>query len=163
MGELLANTGKRQLAISETQKFGHVTYFWNGNRSGAFDDAPEKPTSRFHRIAIPFEQRPWMKAAEITDALISGNCKERPIRLRADQLRQRRHGRPHRVPSTAARLAVEVVDLVPGPTHRRVIAGARRGASIVTADHGNADQMFDTAKDGSRRNPGPATASTPCP
>ena len=58
-----------QLAISETQKFGHVTYFWNGNRSGMFDDG----TETYVEIAsdrVPFEQRPWMKAAEITDRLI---------------------------------------------------------------------------------------------
>ena len=40
---LLAESGVHQLAISETQKYGHVTYFWNGNRSGMFDDGP-RPT-----------------------------------------------------------------------------------------------------------------------
>src|SRR5262249_32862945 len=69
MGEILAASHVPQLAISETQKYGHVTYFWNGNRSGKFDDASETyieiPSDN-----VPFEQRPWMKAAEITDRLM---------------------------------------------------------------------------------------------
>ena len=69
LGEYLARAGVRQFACSETQKFGHVTYFWNGNRSGKFDDALEE------YVEIPsdnvrFEQRPWMKAAQITDRTI---------------------------------------------------------------------------------------------
>ena len=59
----------RELAVSETQKFGHVTYFWNGNRSGKIDEEMEEyieiPSDR-----VPFEQRPWMKAAEITDTIL---------------------------------------------------------------------------------------------
>ena len=71
LGEyLVATTVITQLAISETQKFGHVTYFWNGNRSGPFDDELE-PTSRCRATRLPFEERPWMKAAEITDRLIA--------------------------------------------------------------------------------------------
>jgi len=68
MGELLANTGITQLAISETQKYGHVTYFWNGNRSGMFDSGTETYLE-IRSDNIPFDQRPWMKAAEITDTL----------------------------------------------------------------------------------------------
>lgn len=68
-GEHFTQSGITQLAIAETQKYGHVTYFWNGNRSGKFDDRLEtyiEVTSD----RVPFEQRPWMKAAEVTDALI---------------------------------------------------------------------------------------------
>ena len=75
MGEYLVATGVRQMAISETQKFGHVTYFFNGNRSGKFDDALEEyvevPSDR-----VPFEQRPWMKAAEITDKVIEAIARQ---------------------------------------------------------------------------------------
>ena len=49
MGEYLANTGVTQLAISETQKFGHVTYFWNGNKSGSLMRS-SRPTSRSRRM-----------------------------------------------------------------------------------------------------------------
>ena len=70
MGEYLCATGIKQLAISETQKFGHVTYFFNGNRSGKFDESMEDYVEIKSDI-VPFEQRPWMKAAEITDAVVA--------------------------------------------------------------------------------------------
>ena len=69
LSELLVKNGKKQFAISETQKYGHVTYFWNGNRSEKFSDTLEV----FEEIpsdVVPFEQRPWMKAAEVTDRMI---------------------------------------------------------------------------------------------
>ena len=68
MGEWFAKAGITQFACSETQKFGHVTYFWNGNRSNKFDGETyqEVPSD-----VVPFEQRPWMKAAEIADAMIA--------------------------------------------------------------------------------------------
>src|SRR5687767_9506629 len=70
MGEILARAHVSQLAISETQKYGHVTYFWNGNRSGMFDGGLETYVE-IGSDRVPFEQRPWMKAAEITDRLIA--------------------------------------------------------------------------------------------
>ena len=69
MGEYLADTGVAQYAISETQKYGHVTYFWNGNKSGKFSEELETYIE-IPSDVVPFEQRPWMKCAEITDALI---------------------------------------------------------------------------------------------
>jgi hypothetical protein len=68
MGEWFSKAGLAQFACSETQKFGHVTYFWNGNRSGKFagETWQEVPSD-----VVPFEQRPWMKAAEIADAMIA--------------------------------------------------------------------------------------------
>ena len=55
--------------MSETQKYGHVTFFWNGNRSGRFDEDGETYIEVPSDI-LPFEERPWMRAAEITDAVI---------------------------------------------------------------------------------------------
>ncbi len=141
MGEKLAAAGKRQLAISETQKFGHVTYFWNGNRSGRFDDALETYV-QIDSDRVPCEQRPWMKAAEITDALISN--------LREGSFDFARVNYPngdmvgHTGHLDASRLAVEVVDLCLG----RLLPVIRSlgGVLVVTADHGNADQMFDRKK-----------------
>ncbi|MBQ2718569.1 MAG: 2,3-bisphosphoglycerate-independent phosphoglycerate mutase, partial [Clostridia bacterium] len=69
MGEYLTATGISQLAISETQKYGHVTYFWNGNKSGKFSEELETYIE-IPSDVVPFEQRPWMKCAEITDRLI---------------------------------------------------------------------------------------------
>jgi len=66
MGEYICATGLTQLAISETQKYGHVTYFFNGNRSGYFNKKLETYIEIPSDI-VPFEQRPWMKCAEITD------------------------------------------------------------------------------------------------
>ena len=70
MAEYLCASGVKQFSISETQKFGHVTYFFNGNKSGKFDDKLEEyveiPSDK-----VPFEQRPWMKCAEIADRVIS--------------------------------------------------------------------------------------------
>ena len=60
LGEFLVNKGVRQLAISETQKYGHVTYFWNGNRSGKFSEELEEYIEVPSDV-VPFEQRPWMK------------------------------------------------------------------------------------------------------
>lgn len=68
MTEQLVKEGINEYAISETQKYGHVTYFWNGNRSEKFDDTLETYVE-IPSDVIPFEQRPWMKSAEITDQL----------------------------------------------------------------------------------------------
>lgn len=144
MGELLAAAGKRQFAIAETQKYGHVTYFWNGNRSGTFDDSLEHYTE-IRSDVLPFQRRPWMKAGEVTDALIealkSGTAPDfaRVNYANADMVGHTGH-------LSATRLAVETVDLC---LARLIpVIDAVGGVLVVTADHGNADQMFDRAKDG---------------
>jgi 2,3-bisphosphoglycerate-independent phosphoglycerate mutase len=141
MGSYLAASGVPQLAISETQKFGHVTYFFNGNRTGKFDDQLEDyieiPSDR-----VPFEERPWMKAAEITDEVVAaiGNNRHRFIRLNyanGDMV-----GHTGILP--AVQIAVETVDLCLG----RVVAAVRRagGILVASADHGNADDMYERDK-----------------
>ena len=70
MDEYLCASGVSQLAISETQKYGHVTYFFNGNRSGKFDETLDE-YREIRSDVVPFEQRPWMKCAEITDAALN--------------------------------------------------------------------------------------------
>ena len=67
--EFLVASGVRQLAVSETQKYGHVTYFFNGNRSGKFSEELEDYVE-IKSDHVPFNQRPWMKAAEITDVIL---------------------------------------------------------------------------------------------
>jgi 2,3-bisphosphoglycerate-independent phosphoglycerate mutase len=143
LGEYLARNRVRQLAISETQKFGHVTYFWNGNRSGAFDDASETyieiPSDR-----LPFEERPWMKAAEISDRLIQELRSGRHRHARVNYANGDMVGHTGRF--EAARIAVEAVDLQVG----RLLPVIREldGALVLTADHGNADDMFEVDADG---------------
>ncbi len=141
LGEYLARTGVPQFAVSETQKYGHVTYFFNGNRSGKFDDELETyveiPSDR-----VPFEERPWMKAAEITDktieAIESGHY--RFIRLNypnADMV-------GHTGNLLAVEISVESVDLGIGRLMKAVEKA--KGILIVSADHGNADEMYEIDK-----------------
>ena len=141
VGEYLARNRVAQFACSETQKFGHVTYFWNGNRSGMFDEVYERYVEVPSDV-VPFEQRPWMKAAEITDATIDA--------LRGGGLR---HGRinyangdmvGHTGNLDAAVIAVDAVDL----SLARLIPVIEQldGALIFTAEHGNPDEMFEDDK-----------------
>ncbi len=144
VSEYLVATGVRQFAVAETQKFGHVTYFWNGNRSGAFDEELETyvevPSDR-----VPFEQRPWMKAAEVADEVIGAVRSGRYPFIRVNFANGDMVG--HTGVMDAAIIAVEAVDLC----LRRVWDAVRQagGVMVVTADHGNADQMYQRKKDGS--------------
>ena len=150
LGEYLAVSGVTQFACSETQKYGHVTYFWNGNRSGKF--APElEAYVEVKSDNVPFEQRPWMKAAEIADATIAAIEGSEAKHLRINFANGDMVG--HTGHFEASVIAVECVDLQLG----RLLDAIReaKGAILVTADHGNADQMYDLEKDGSayRRRP----------
>ena len=69
LSEYLVKNNIRSYAISETQKYGHVTYFWNGNNSQKFSEELEDWVE-IKSDVVPFEQRPWMKSAEITDTLV---------------------------------------------------------------------------------------------
>ena len=143
LGEYLARNRMSQFACSETQKFGHVTYFWNGNRSGAFDTSLERYVE-IPSDVIPFEQRPWMKAAEIADATIQALHSGAYRHLRINFANGDMVG--HTGDRDAAICAVSVVDLCLG--RLLPVIGALQGAIIVTADHGNADQMFEIDKSG---------------
>jgi len=143
VSELLSEAGVTQLACSETQKYGHVTYFWNGNWSGKFD----KKMETFVEIPsdqIPFEQRPWMKSAEITDLVIKEmeTGKHQFIRLNYANGDMVGHTGVYR----AAVLAVESVDLALGRLLQ--VVEKRGGVAIITADHGNSDEMYEMDKDG---------------
>ncbi|MBN2415179.1 2,3-bisphosphoglycerate-independent phosphoglycerate mutase [bacterium] len=143
MGELLAGAGVTQLAISETQKFGHVTYFWNGNRSGTFNEKLETyieiPSDR-----VPFEQRPWMKSAEITDRVIEEIKTGGYGFIRLNYPNGDMVG--HTGVMRSAVMGVEAVDLALGRLLRAVEAAG--GIALITADHGNADEMYELDKQG---------------
>ncbi|MBL8627508.1 MAG: 2,3-bisphosphoglycerate-independent phosphoglycerate mutase [Myxococcales bacterium] len=143
MGELLAATGVTQLAISETQKYGHVTYFWNGNKSGMFDEATETYVE-IPSDQVPFEQRPWMKAAEITDRLIAELATGRHRFARVNYANGDMVGHTGHFDATV--MAVEAVDLQLARLRHAV--DALGGVLVVTADHGNADEMFQRGKGG---------------
>ena len=143
VSEYLASAGVTQFALAEAQKFGHVTYFWNGNRGGKFDDALET----YREIAsdgVPFDQRPWMKAAEVTDQTIQALNSGRYRFLRVNYANGDMVGHTGKFEPTV--IAVESVDLCLS----RLVPVMRKleGTLIVTADHGNADDMVERDKTG---------------
>ena len=143
MGEYLADTGVSQLAISETQKYGHVTYFWNGNKSGKFSDALETYIEIASDV-VPFEQRPWMKCAEITDELIACIESGKYKCLRVNFPNGDMVG--HTGNLLATRCSMEALDL----QLKRIleVVDKYKGVALITADHGNADEMYEVDKKG---------------
>ena len=145
MGEYLAEMGVPSFAISETQKFGHVTYFWNGNRSGYINEEIETyieiPSDN-----VPFDEAPAMKAQEITDATIellrSGNFRYGRVNYANGDMVG------HTGNLEAAITAMETVD----DCVRQLLDAIEElgGVLIYTSDHGNADKMFTETSDGNR-------------
>lgn len=142
-GEYLAKNGISTFACSETQKFGHVTFFWNGNRSGYFDSKLET------YLEIPsdkcvFNEKPAMKAAEITAAGIEAlkTGKYKMVRIN--------YANPDMVGHTgdleATKLACSVVDKC--VKELLEVADSVGARWLITADHGNADDMVQRDKKG---------------
>ena len=141
MSEYMANTGIPVLAISETQKYGHVTYFWNGNKSGKFSEELETYIE-VPSDTVPFEQRPWMKCAEITDKLIecleSGKYKYLRVNFpNGDMV-------GHTGSLAATRCSMEALDLQLARILK--VVDKLGGVALITADHGNADEMCEMDK-----------------
>jgi 2,3-bisphosphoglycerate-independent phosphoglycerate mutase len=143
LSEYLIARRLRQFACSETQKFGHVTYFWNGNRSGYFDRSLEEYVEIPSDQGIGFEQRPWMKAAEITQATIERMRTERFDFGRINFANGDMVG--HTGDLEASVIAVSTIDYM----LRKLVYAADETNTIllVTADHGNCDEMFDMPPD----------------
>ena len=139
--ELLCKHGLSEYAVSETQKYGHVTYFWNGNRSGKVDEKLET-YEEIPSDVIPFEQEPAMKSREITDHMIAAMESKKYDFLRCNFPNGDMVG--HTGVINAVITAMECVDESVG----RIIKAADRLGYLVlvTADHGNADQMTETKK-----------------
>ena len=141
MTEYLVSANINQLAISETQKYGHVTYFWNGNKSGKFSEELETYIE-IPSDVVPFEQRPWMKCAEITDELIE--C------LRSGKYKYLRVNFPngdmvgHTGSFLATQCSMEALDLQLARILK--VVDELHGAALITADHGNADEMYEIDK-----------------
>ena len=141
MGEYLANTGVAQYAISETQKYGHVTYFWNGNKSGKFSEELETYVE-IPSDVVPFEQRPWMKCAEITDELISALREGKYTYYRVNFPNGDMVG--HTGSLAATRCSMEALDLQLARILK--VVDELGGVALITADHGNADEMYEMDK-----------------
>ena len=141
MTEYLVSAGVNSLAISETQKYGHVTYFWNGNKSGKFSEELETYIE-IPSDVVPFEERPWMKCAEITDKLIE--C------LRSGEYKYLRVNFPngdmvgHTGSFLATECSMEALDLQLARILK--VVDEMHGVALITADHGNADEMYELDK-----------------
>ena len=144
LSEYLCATGIKSLAISETQKYGHVTYFFNGNRTGKFDEALETYIEIPSDI-VPFEQRPWMQCAIITDRVCQAidNNEFQFIRLNFPNGDMVGHTGVYQ----AVQTSMGALDICLERIYNSVKAAG--GVMLVTADHGNADDMYEHAKDGS--------------
>jgi 2,3-bisphosphoglycerate-independent phosphoglycerate mutase len=142
MSEYLCAEGVRSFAVSETQKYGHVTYFWNGNRSGYIDETLETYVE-IPSDNVEFDTTPAMKVREITDEVID--------LMRSGEHRFGRLNFPsgdmvgHTGNLAATVVAMTVID----ECMARLMAVVEEldGVLVYTADHGNADIMF-TVHDG---------------
>ncbi len=141
IGEYICAADLYSLAISETQKYGHVTYFFNGNKSGYIDEDRETYIEIPSDI-VPFEQRPWMKGAEITDEVVEaiGSGEYDFIRLNYPNGDMVGHTGVY----AAAQVAVETVDICLSRLKKAVDAAG--GVMVISADHGNADDMYEHEK-----------------
>ncbi len=138
-GEYVASLGLTQLRIAETEKYAHVTYFFNG---GVEDVYPGED-----RILVPspkvatYDLKPEMSAVEVTDRLVAAIASRKYDAIVCNYANGDMVG--HTGNFDAAKKAVETLDACIG----RVVAAARAvgGEVLITADHGNAETMFDPA------------------
>ena len=139
--EVLCKAGVREYAISETQKYGHVTYFWNGNRSGKVDESLET-YEEIPSDIIPFDQEPAMKSVEITDHMVAAMASHKYDFLRCNYPNGDMVGH-----TGVMKAVVEAMESVDAAIARVIKAADDYGYTVlVTADHGNADQMTETKK-----------------
>lgn len=139
----------RQLAVSETVKFGHITYYFNGN---SYRNAPYETQIEIPSDTQPFNTRPWMKSAEITDTVLENLERNHFIRVNypgGDMV-------GHFADLEATIVAVEAIDL----QLRRLAQAVDQlgGMLLITADHGNAEEVIDSqgnAKTSHTTNPVP--------
>ena len=139
--EVLCAAGITEYALSETQKYGHVTYFWNGNRSGKVCEELEV-YEEIPSDVIPFEQAPAMKSKEITEKMVENMASKKFDFLRCNFPNGDMVG--HTGVMEAVVYAMECVD---NGLKAIIEAADKYGYTVlITADHGNADQMTETKK-----------------
>ncbi len=137
LGQVLAAAGRTQLRMAETEKYAHVTYFFNGGI--------EEPFAGEERHLVPsadvatYDLKPEMSALELTDALVARIAEGRHDFVLVNYANPDMVGHTGDIPATVA--AVETVDACVG---RLLEALAHAGGTaLITADHGNAEQMLD--------------------
>jgi len=139
LGETVSRAGLKQLRIAETEKYAHVTFFFNGGEEKVFDGE--------ERIMVPspkvktYDLKPEMSAPEVTDRLVEAIASGKFDLIVVNYANTDQVG--HSGDFAAAVKAVETVDACLG----RVMAAVKAagGVLLVTADHGNAELMFDEA------------------
>jgi 2,3-bisphosphoglycerate-independent phosphoglycerate mutase len=143
VSELLAKAGIAQMACAETQKYGHVTYFWNGNRSDKFNDALETyieiPSDK-----VPFDQLPRMKAAETGDEVVKAIESGKFPFIRCNFAGGDMVGHTGSIPASV--IAVEAIDEALVRVNAAVKAAG--GTLLITADHGNCEVLIERDKSG---------------
>lgn len=143
-GEYLARNGIRTYACSETVKFGHVTFFWNGNRSGYFNQDLEKYEEIPSDIGIPFNVQPKMKALEIAhkarDAILSRKFDQ--VRVNIANGDMVGHTGDIEATIVGCKAADEAVKIILDAVEQL------GGIFVLTADHGNAEDMAKRDKSG---------------
>lgn len=135
LNRFLGDRGVSQLAVSETVKFGHVTYYFNGN---SYDKANGEEFEEIESYTEPFETRPWMKSAEISDAVIRRMNDFKFVRMNfpgGDMV-------GHTANIEATITAMEAIDLSLGRIYEKV--KELGGVMIIVADHGNAEELLDS-------------------
>ena len=140
--EVLCKNNIKEFALSETQKYGHVTYFWNGNRSEKFDEKFEDYLE-IDSDKCTFDKRPWMKAGEIADAFIKAVNDKSYGFIRCNFPNGDMVG--HTGNLNATRIGLECVDL----ELARIKEECEKNnvLLLIVADHGNADQMYEYNKE----------------
>ncbi|XP_023544507.1 2,3-bisphosphoglycerate-independent phosphoglycerate mutase-like [Cucurbita pepo subsp. pepo] len=143
-GEYLVHNGVRTFACSETVKFGHVTFFWNGNRSGYFNPEMEEYVEIPSDSGITFNVQPKMKAVEIAekarDAILSRKFHQ--VRVNLPNGDMVGHTGDIEATVVACKAADEAVKMILDAIEQ---VG---GIFVVTADHGNAEDMVKRNKTG---------------
>ncbi|KAK1285108.1 hypothetical protein QJS10_CPB20g00026 [Acorus calamus] len=143
-GEYLVHNGVRTFACSETVKFGHVTFFWNGNRSGYFNSEMEEYVEIPSDVGITFNVQPKMKAIEIAekarDAILSGKFHQ--VRVNLPNGDMVGHTGDIEATIVACKAADQAVKMIIDAIEQ---VG---GIFVVTADHGNAEDMVKRDKKG---------------
>jgi len=143
VSELLAKAGIAQMACAETQKYGHVTYFWNGNRSDKFNNDLETyieiPSDK-----VPFDQLPRMKAAETGDEVVKAVESGKFPFIRCNFAGGDMVGHTGSIPASV--IAVEAIDEALIRVNEAVKAAS--GTLLITADHGNCEVLIERDKSG---------------
>ncbi len=150
LGEYLSKSGKTQLRIAETQKYAHVTFFFNGGEEKQFE-GEDRILIKSPDVAT-FDMKPEMSAYEVCDAVVDAINADKYDVIILNYANCDMVG--HTGIFDAAVAAVEAVDECVGRMVEAILA--KGGAALITADHGNADKMYEP--DGS-----PFTAHTTNP